>query len=255
MSNSASNSILNSGVLNINLPTQQRVLAVTTTRKSGYSIAPFNSFNLGDHVNDAEQKVSLNRQKLAQQLPQNCKIQWLNQVHGNEVVNVKAISATPLTADASYTDKENIALAVLTADCLPIFLVNYSGSEIAAIHGGWRPLAANIVANTVNLFKDSPENITAWLGPCIGEQAFEVGIEVKQTFENLAPSFSQAFVEHSDGKFLANLHLLATLQLQLLGINNISSLAECTYSDQDKYFSYRRDGQTGRMASVICLSA
>lgn len=255
MPNSHLSSQINNAVLNINLPTCESVLAITTTRNNGYSRAPFDSFNLGGHVSDDEKSVILNRQKLAQHLPKYCNIQWLNQVHGSDVVDVKSFSAMPLTADASYTDKCNLALAILTADCLPIFLVNQSVTEIAAIHGGWRPLADNIIINTVKLFKDKPENITAWLGPCISEQAFEVGIEVKHTFENLAPAFSTAFVEQSDGKFLADLHLLATLQLQQLGINNISSLAECTYKNLDKYFSYRRDGQTGRMASVICLPA
>ncbi|WNC73357.1 peptidoglycan editing factor PgeF [Thalassotalea psychrophila] len=249
-----SDSSVKSAILNIDLPTHENVLAITTTRNNGFSSVPFDSFNLGDHVSDNEQCVILNRKKLSHSLPKNCNIQWLNQVHGSNVIDVKSYSSTPLTADASYTDKCNLALAILTADCLPILLVNNSCSEIAAIHGGWRPVADNIIANTVKLFKDCPENITAWLGPCIGEQAFEVGSEVKQKFEKLSPLFSKAFVKQSNEKFFAKLHLIATLQLQQLGIKNVTGLGECTYSNPDKYFSYRRDGQTGRMASIICIT-
>ena len=248
------NSADKNAIINIKLPTDDNVLAVTTSRQNGHSKSPYDSFNLGFHVSDSEHCVTLNRQKLAQYFPQECNIQWLNQIHGSDVINVKCYSSTPLIADASYTNNRKLALGILTADCLPILLVNNTGAEIAAIHGGWRPLADNIIANTVKLFKDTPDNITAWLGPCIGPQAFEVGLEVKQQFEQLSPDFSKTFVQQPDGKFLANLHLIATLQLQQLGINNIIGLAECTYTNQDKYFSYRRDGKTGRMASVICIN-
>ena len=231
--------------------------ALTTSRKNGVSAAPYESLNLGSHVGDVIEHVNINRNKLMQHIAVSAKsnvtIQWLNQVHGDTVANIKQHSETVLTADASYTKCKNLALAILTADCLPILLMSKHGDEIAAIHAGWRPLAANIIANTVAHFDCSNAEIIAWLGPCIGPEKFEVGPEVKQQFVEHDPELESGFVATTDGKYLANLHDIARNKLNRLGVKDILSLEHCTHTDKQNYFSYRRDGQTGRMASLIYI--
>jgi YfiH family protein len=229
--------------------------------------SPFNSFNLGLHVGDNAEQVISNRNKLkhfiGQQLPTNSSIsdkkiagevniQWLEQVHGNVVVTVTNVDAQPIIADASITRQKNIALAIMTADCLPILLSHKSGGEIAAIHGGWRPLVANIIAKTIDSMQSKSTDIVAWLGPCIGKGAFEVGGEVKEAFTQLDLVFNNAFVKQKNGKYLADLHQIARLQLESLGVTVIANLEECTYQETDKYYSYRKKKITGRMASIIC---
>jgi len=247
------------------------VLAFTTTRlhpENQHNLSKnsectfYSHFNIGDHVGDNPEQVKNNRNLLLDNLSPNSKIQWLDQIHGNKVVTIDSHSSIALVADAAITQQKNIGLAVMTADCLPILLTAVDGSEIAAIHGGWKPLAKNIIANTVNRMCTSNEQIIAWLGPCIGDTAFEVGEEVKSAFESQSEKFISAFsVRSSDAvltknvakvKYLANLPMIAKIQLQALGVNQIYHLNHCTYSDEQHYFSYRRDNITGRMASLIC---
>ncbi|WP_157673906.1 peptidoglycan editing factor PgeF [Cognaticolwellia beringensis] len=257
------------------------VLAITTTRLSA-NIPPassndeypqlnikdtknnpseFHAFNLGEHVGDCATAVAQNRKSLLKYLPSKTKIQWLEQVHGNNVAIVEAHDNTPIVADAAITRSRHIALAIMTADCLPILLSNKDGSEIAAIHAGWRPLAANIVERTISTMLSPADEVFAWLGPCIGAKAFEVGEDVKQAFCKVSPKFNAAFQPISPlnddlkpQKYLANLPLIAELQLFASGVKSVAKLAECTFEQSDKYYSYRRDGKTGRMASVICLN-
>jgi YfiH family protein len=263
----------------IKWPTE-RVLAFTTTRlipskdqlskHSAYLLsnitktenfqAEFDAFNLGDHVGDCPNAVTRNRSLLLDYLPAMTKIQWLEQVHGNNVVVVEKHQNTPIVADAAITHNQHIALAIMTADCLPILLSNKDGSEIAAIHAGWRPLAANIIERTIRKMHNAGDDIFVWMGPCIGPQAFEVGQEVKQAFCQMSVKFDAAFepmaVVNDGGtevKFLANLQLIAELQLLALGITNITRITDCTYKHSSRYYSYRRDGKTGRMASVIFI--
>ncbi len=227
----------------------------------------FNSFNLGLHVDDCVENVILNRNKLnkyiseqlalkdianSKNLAEPVNIQWLEQVHGNHVADVSTVSSYAITADASITRQKNIALAIMTADCLPILLSHNEGAEIAAIHGGWRPLAANIIEKTIEKMHSNSAELVAWLGPCIGNEAFEVGIEVKEAFTQQDKIFTVAFVKQKNGKYLADLHKIAEIQLQSLGVRFISSLDECTYQRTDKYYSYRKEQVTGRMASIIC---
>jgi len=257
------------------------VLAFTTTRFSPRQHQPTNTsqdiqaslvsckelktafaaFNLGTHVGDCAKTVLANRNSLLAHLPSKTKIQWLEQVHGNHVVDVMSHSDEPMVADAAITRRRDIALAIMTADCLPILLVNNAGNEIAAIHAGWRPLAANIIEQTIAKMHSSAEQVYAWMGPCIGPSAFEVGQEVMQIFCQISPQFQAAFSPVSathnasdEQKYFADLQLIATLQLTALGVKDITRLAECTYQHSDKYYSYRRDKITGRMASIICLS-
>lgn len=224
---------------------------------------PFEHFNLGLHVGDNAQRVIANRNALRHYIKQSLykgndidavqvNIQWLEQVHGNEVVVVSTVNQQAIVADASITREKNIALAVMTADCLPILLTAANGEEIAAIHGGWRSLAANIIESTVERMLTESQDIIAWLGPCIGKNSFEVGREVKDHFIQQDRHFNTAFVEKSNGKFLCDLHSIAKFQLNLLGIKAISSLPECTYENTDKYYSYRKKQTTGRMATIIC---
>ncbi|WP_310650152.1 MULTISPECIES: peptidoglycan editing factor PgeF [unclassified Colwellia] len=222
--------------------------------------AEFDAFNLGDHVGDCPNTVARNRSLLLDYLPATTKIQWLEQVHGNNVVVVEKHQDTPIVADAAITHSRYIALAIMTADCLPILLSNKDGSEIAAIHAGWRPLAANIIERTIRKMHSAGDEIFAWMGPCISPQAFEVGQEVKQAFCQMSEKFESAFEPvallndaRTEVKFLANLQLIAELQLLALGVANITKVADCTYKHSGQYYSYRRDGKTGRMASVICI--
>jgi len=236
--------------------------SLITDRKNNEK-SPYDAFNLGLHVGDSVENVTNNRNLLKQYIYQQLtkqddmsvdevKVQWLNQVHGNEVVEVSVVNEQAITADASITRQKNVALAIMTADCLPILLSHKDGSEIAAIHGGWRPLAANIISITLEKMQSNNVDIIAWLGPCISHKSFEVGAEVKEEFTKQNMAFSSAFLKQENGKYLADLQKIARLQLQLMGITEISSLAECTYQEATKYYSYRKEQITGRMVSVIC---
>jgi YfiH family protein len=217
------------------------------------NVTAYKNFNLGLHVGDCVEQVEKNRQYLQELLPLKTRIQWLEQVHGDTVVNIQRVTKQPIVADAMVTREKNIALAIMTADCLPILLVSSNGDEIAAIHGGWRPLGANIITNTVSKMHAAAGEIYAWLGPCIGKKVFEVGYDVQKVFAEKDDIFSQAFCKQDNGKYLADLHKIATIQLNQLGITKISHLSECTYSEPEKYYSYRKASTTGRMASVITL--
>tara|TARA_R110000744_G_scaffold351872_1_gene457744 strand:- start:442 stop:1251 length:810 start_codon:yes stop_codon:yes gene_type:complete len=214
----------------------------------------FDYFNLGSHVGDCPDSVARNRQSLLQYLPNKIKIQWLEQVHGSNVVDVIKHNTTPMVADAAITRCQNIALAVMTADCLPILLSNREGSEIAAIHAGWRPLAASIISSTLTKMKSENKDIHAWLGPCIGVEHFEVGAEVKQAFSDISPILSGFFINSSFDKFQADLVGLATYLLEQAGVVSITHQQACTFTESNKYYSYRRENKTGRMASIICFN-
>ncbi|WP_019028596.1 peptidoglycan editing factor PgeF [Colwellia piezophila] len=255
---------------------QRSMTSLSKDKKIATEESPYGAFNLGLHVGDNIEKVTLHRNilqhfirqeiyskttnpRIAKEwssesdLSEDVEIQWLEQVHGNEVVEVTVVAKEAMTADASITRQKNIALAIMTADCLPILLTNKCGNEIAAIHGGWRSLAANIIAKTLDKMHSKPSDIVAWLGPCISKHAFEVGSEVKEIFTQQGKPFSNAFLKQANGKYLADLHYIARLQLQTLGVTEISGLGECTYHETNKYYSYRKEQVTGRMASLISL--
>lgn len=226
------------------------ISALSTTRKGGVSVAPFDSFNVGLHVGDDEQAVLANREQLTNQLPNPAV--WLNQIHSSDVVVIDEDSDLNQvrSADALYTRVAKQPLAIMTADCLPVLLCSSTGDEIAAVHGGWRGLAQGILANTIAHFKASPSDIIAWFGPAIGPSEFEVGQEVKACFCELNANHQHAFTPRGD-KYLADIYLLARQQLAQLGVVNIFGGEHCTVSDKSQFFSYRRDGETGRMASLI----
>lgn len=233
------------------------VHSFTTTRIGGVSHAPFDSFNLATHVGDEKSAVEINRTLLVQQgkLPQ--LPLFLNQIHSTKVINLpyQNTNSTP-DADAVYTNQPKQVCVVMTADCLPILLTNQQGNEVAAIHAGWRGLCDGVIEATVNKFQCQPQQIIAWLGPAIGKTAFQVGAEVKQQFIQQDPQAEKAFERdksavENEQKFLADLYLLATQRLNRLGISTISGGDYCTYNQKEYFFSYRRDKQTGRMASLI----
>lgn len=175
---------------------------------------------------------------------------WLSQVHGARVIRLDENSSQDQQADASISTHKQVACAVMTADCLPLLLCHKRAKAVAAVHCGWRGLAAGIIAETLRRLPDTPSNYLAWLGPAIGPQAFEVGGEVARHF----PAQQAAFMRSKQpGKYLADIYALASMQLQHSGVENIYGGDYCTFSQIDRFFSYRRDGQTGRMASVISI--
>lgn len=236
-----------------NWPAPSQVNGFSTTRNGGISQPPFDTLNLGFHVGDDVKSVQCNRDTLNQLLP--APALWLNQIHSNTVVVVDSdystLGYTP-DADAFYTQCKNQPLAIMTADCLPLFLCDRQGSQVAVVHGGWRGLANGIIANTIAHFSCSPDDILAYLGPAIGPNAFEVGIDVVDAFASL--DTASIFKAKINGKYWADIFSIARAQLAQLGIKAVSSQELCTYQNSDLFFSYRRNSNTGRMAHVIWLS-
>jgi purine-nucleoside/S-methyl-5'-thioadenosine phosphorylase / adenosine deaminase len=226
------------------------VRALQTTRNGGVSHAPWASFNLGDHVGDAAQSVVANRALLRAGLPG--EPVWLKQVHGTVAVDVD-LQPKNAEGDAACSRLPGNVCAVMTADCLPVLFCDRAGSVVAAAHAGWRGLLAGVLESAVGAMKVDATNILAWLGPAIGAQCFEVGAEVQEAFIAADPSASLAFTPKAGDKWLCDIYLLARQRLQRLGITGISGGESCTVSEPWRFFSYRRDGVTGRMASLIWL--
>jgi hypothetical protein len=230
-------------------PAPANVKAIQTTRLGGHSLAPYNSFNLGDHVQDDALAVVKNRQLLSDYLPS--EPVWLNQVHGIDVIDAAKSSCLP-NADASFSKVRNVVCVSMTADCLPILLCNHQGTAVAAIHAGWRSLCDGVIEASIKAMGLKPEDLMAWLGPAIGPNAFEVGAEVRAAFIAKDAQAEQAFKASGD-KWLGDLYGIAKQRLNQQGLMGIYGGGECTYSDPSQYFSFRRDGLTGRMASLIWL--
>ncbi len=232
-------------------PVNPRVKAVSSTRLGGVSLAPFNSLNLGLHVGDDESAVNHNRAKLEQAIQLPNSPFWLDQVHGTDVITLPSTSRNN-TADASFTETVGEVCCVMTADCLPVLFCNQSGSMVAAAHAGWKGLVAGVLENTLSRFQDDPDDILVWLGPAISAKAFEVGNDVRDQFLQYDAQSMHAFKPHSD-KWLADIYALAKFRLHQLGVTHIYGGEFCTYSDPERFFSYRRDGITGRQASCIWI--
>lgn len=237
-------------------PAPANVFAGTTTRQGGVSVAPYDSLNFGDNVGDSAVAVAANRSLLKQQCDLPAEPVWLKQVHGIEVVNAATVNDIPV-ADASYSHQSNSVCAVMTADCLPVLLCNQAGSVVAAVHAGWHGLADGVIEATVKGMGVSASNLMAWLGPAIGPEAFEVGDEVRQQFMDVEPQAVEAFqssgLSSVQGRWLADIYLLARQRLASLGVEQVYGGHCCTYTDAERFYSYRRDGATGRMASLIWL--
>lgn len=235
-----------------NWPAPPSVQAGITLRTGGVSAAPYASWNLGDHVGDDTAAVAENRRRLAAYMP--AEPSWLQQVHGCEVLNADE-SKPSACADSVYSQRENTVCAVMTADCLPVLFCDLQGTEIAAAHAGWRGLAAGVLGATIKHFHAAPENIIAWLGPAIGPQAFEVGPDVLDVFAQKTPDAERAFHQGQGDRLLADIYQLARLDLAKQGVVKVFGGGFCTYTDDDRFFSYRRDGVTGRMASCIWIDS
>ena len=238
-----------------NWPAPVNVKAMQTTRVGGVSHAPFGSLNFGVHVSDDAIAVAKNRQLLSPYLPS--EPVWVNQVHGVEVIDA-AQSTCLQNADASFTTKPNVVCVTMTADCLPVLLCDKAGTVVAAVHAGWRGLCDGAIEAAVNKLPVEKSEILAWLGPAIGPNAFEVGDEVRQQFMQYNARAEQAFKPHGD-KWFCNMYMIAQQRLNNLGVTQIygGSINEdfCTYSDEVRFFSFRRDNITGRMASLIWLAS
>lgn len=236
-------------------PAPDRVKAVCSTRLGGVSEAPWDSLNLGTHVGDDPAHVAQNRQRLVASagiVADN--IGWLDQVHGTHVVSLPA-GGVP-RADASHTNEVGYACAIMTADCLPVLLCDAAGSRVGAAHAGWRSLCGGVVEALVTEMGGKPAQLIAWLGPAIGPTRFEVGAEVREAFVARDPAATCAFSPAGarDGHYLADIYVLARQRLAACGVHRVFGGAFCTVSEPQRFFSFRRDGQTGRMASLIWLS-
>ncbi|MBS1227321.1 MAG: pgeF [Proteobacteria bacterium] len=236
-------------------PAPPNVRALQTTRQGGVSLPPYASFNLGNHVGDDRLAVAANRARLSEYLAGDPV--WLEQVHGTRVVDAASCSPgdPPAQADASFSRAPGAICAVMTADCLPVLFCADDGSVVAAAHAGWRGLLAGVLEETIAAMAVSPGRLLAYLGPAIGPRAFEVGDEVRSAFVAADGATAAAFKPALPGKWLADLYLLARLRLAMQGVARVYGGAFCTASDADRFFSYRRDGQTGRMASLIWLAS
>lgn len=234
-------------------PVPKTIHALTTTRSGGISAAPYDSFNLAMHVNDNDCAVFHNREQLQKTALLPARPRWLIQTHSTNVINLDVHNDEDKSSyDACYSRRPNVVCAVLTADCLPILLCAPASGELAAIHSGWHGLCNGIIENTVRLFTADGQAIFAWLGPAIGPQFFVVGEEVKQAFTAVFSEAEHAFrIMESGQKYLADLYQLARQRLLCLGITAIYGGNYCTFTQSDSFYSYRRNGKTGRMATLI----
>ncbi len=235
-------------------PAPPRVGCLATTRQGGVSQGVYSSLNLGDHVGDDPKAVAANRSIVGRSV--GAQPVWLKQVHGTRVVDAAEQwwHDLPPEGDAACTRRTGVACTVMTADCLPVLLCDDAGTVVAAAHAGWRGLLAGVLETTVAVMGVPGTSLMAWLGPAIGPQAFEVGEEVRAAFVAAAPEATQAFHGVAGGKWLADIYLLARLRLKGQGVERVFGGNFCTVTEQDRFFSYRRDGQTGRMASMIWLT-
>ena len=242
-------------------PAPKNVRAVVTTRGAPpintINESAFNHFNFALHVGDNEESVLKHRAVLAKKIGLAAEnLYWLNQVHGQIIVTLPDISSGTHTADGSETMEHDLACIVMTADCLPVLLCSHDGAQVAAIHAGWKGLSEGILLKAIEGFQQ-PEKVIVWLGPAISQKHFEVGEEVRQAFISSHSDAKNAFIpSQQTKKWMADLYALARIQLNSIGVNNIYGGNFCTYSEEDKFYSYRRDGiSSGRMASLIYISS
>lgn len=235
-------------------PVPSGIRAVSTTRLGGVSSPPYSSFNLAAHVGDREAHVWANRRQLRCLLDLPSEPLWLHQVHGNRVVCADMLTHGPQAADASYSREPQHLCAVLTADCLPILLCHRAGISVGAIHAGWRGLLKGVIPATLAAMDCAPDQLLAWLGPAIGPHRFEVGEEVQVAFMAQDAATHACFRPAPKGRWLADIYGLARRQLQRQGLTAIYGETLCTFSDRERFFSYRRDSVTGRMATLIWMA-
>lgn len=233
-------------------PAPARVRVVSTLRTGGRSGGRYASLNLASHVGDDAGHVAANRERLRAAAALPAEPLWLEQVHGTDVVRHDGRTDTP-RADAAIAFEPGRVCAALTADCLPVVLADRAGSRVAVAHAGWRGLAAGVVAATVRALGGDPADLVAWLGPAIGADAFEVGAEVRDTFLRGSPAAAAGFVPNERGRFQADLYGLCRQILADCGVTSTFGGQWCTAADRDRFFSFRRDGTTGRMATLAWI--
>ncbi len=251
-----------SSYLPVNWPDQcsgklDNVFAITTLIYGGVSKGDYQQYNLATHVGDDPVAVSANRAKLVEDLALPSEPVWLDQVHSNKVFVAEQYNATataemhPVQADASVTRAGGAVCAVLTADCLPVFFSNREGTEVAVAHAGWRGLHGGILSNTLAAMQTAATDVVVSLGPAIGPQAFEVGKEVYDAFVSKNQKNSVAFIATDKDHYLCDIYQLARIELSAIGVIGICGGENCTFNDSDRFYSYRRHNNTGRMASLI----
>ncbi len=233
-------------------PAPPWVKAVSTTRAGGISQGPYASLNLGAHVGDNPRAVASNRAMLREQLGLPVEPHWLTQVHGCRVATAEQ-AGPGCEADAICTRQPWQVCAVMTADCLPLLICNRRGDRVCAVHAGWRGLAAGVIEAAIAKFDGPTADLLVWLGPAIGPGAFEVGEEVRQAFVAQVSGAQTAFTPNGAGRWLADIYSLARQRLDRLGVGFVGGGEYCTVTDRERFFSYRRDGVTGRMVSLIWL--
>lgn len=247
---------MSDGLLSPDWPVDPRVGAVTTLRigprSPGASRGPWADFNLGDRVGDEADAVRRNRRQLREALDLPAEPAWLKQVHGTRVLTLPTDERSP-EADAVVCDRPGPVCAILTADCLPVFLAHRDGSAVGLAHAGWRGLAAGIIEATLDRLPGEPVDMAAWLGPAIGPSAFQVGGEVREAFIASDPGAADAFRPDTEGRWRADLHALARRRLEARGVGWIGGTRSCTWSEPARFFSHRRQAPCGRMASLIWI--
>lgn len=239
-------------ILTPDWPAPAQVRACSTTRLGGVSEGPYASLNLGDHVGDDPARVTRNRERLARHLGLPDHPRWLRQVHGCDILGPGA-GGPGAEADGAISTAPGEVCVVMTADCLPILICDDRGREVAAVHAGWRGLVSGVVDRAVTAMAAEADRLLVWLGPAIGPSAFEVGAEVRDQFVAADPSAVSAF-RPSGERWLADIFALARLRLARLGVSRVYGGGDCTHSQPERFFSYRRDGATGRMASLIWIA-
>jgi len=231
-------------------PAPHGIVAGTTTRVGGVSADAYSSLNLAAHVGDVPESVAENRRRFIAHCRLPAEPLWLTQVHGTQIAVDPDPGSQPV-ADAILSTAAEIVCVVMTADCLPVLLVSTDGAELAAAHAGWRGLSDGVLESTVASFSNSPTDILAWLGPAISQENFEVGDEVREVFLSHDEAASACFIRNARGRWQADLYHLARQRLAAAGVQRIYGGQDCTYADSERFFSYRRDGECGRMASFV----
>ena len=233
-----------------NWPAPEDVVAGTTLRDGGVSAGPFGTLNLGAYTDDNVRAVNENRSRFRSFCELPLEPRWLRQVHGRKVV-VEPPSGEATEADAAITRESDVVCAVLTADCLPVIFTTGDGAELAVAHAGWRGLASGVLEATVQAMTADPAELLTWLGPAISQPAFEVGGEVRDEFLAQDPASEICFAANDRGRWQADLYGLARMRLASAGVGQVSGGEYCTFREPERFFSYRRDGACGRMASFV----
>ena len=232
-------------------PAPPNVRAFVTTRAGGVSEGEYASMNLGFSSGDAPERVERNRAIVRDMLP-SAPI-YLRQLHGIDVATLTGRESGTVTADAALAAVPGTIAAVLTADCMPLLLADRKGTRVAAVHAGWRGMAAGVVENAVDAMDVAPSEVIAWMGPTIGPDAFEVGPEVREAFVASDPAAAEAFRAHKPGKFMADLYGLARMRLASRGVTHAYGGGFCTFHETGRFFSYRRAAKSGRMGAFIWM--